>query len=135
MLGAEAIAAQGSSYQGCPTDNGAGSWFHGAGRRGGSPRPVASRWSVDGPHWPSGRARRRSHQRSTAAGVEEGWRPIPPSPFEVGAEPEYASRSGTGLYRTTPLRALWRHPPYFHEGSPRIWPRWWITLTSFIASA
>jgi cytochrome c peroxidase len=21
------------------------------------------------------------------------------------------------LYRTTPLRALWQHPPYFHDGS------------------
>lgn len=39
------------------------------------------------------------------------------SPTEVGAEPEYASRSATGLYRTTPLRALWQHPPYFHDGS------------------
>ena len=36
------------------------------------------------------------------------------------AEPEmpsYASRSATGQYRTTPLRALWQHPPYFHDGS------------------
>ena len=23
----------------------------------------------------------------------------------------------TGKYRTTPLRALWQHPPYFHDGS------------------
>ena len=21
------------------------------------------------------------------------------------------------MYRTTPLRALWQHPPYFHDGS------------------
>ena len=36
------------------------------------------------------------------------------------AEPEmpsYASRSATGQYRSTPLRALWQHPPYFHDGS------------------
>ena len=32
-------------------------------------------------------------------------------------EPLYASRSATKLYRTTPLRALWQHPPYFHDGS------------------
>jgi len=32
-------------------------------------------------------------------------------------EPDYAARSATGLYRTTPLRALWQHPPYFHDGS------------------
>jgi hypothetical protein len=39
------------------------------------------------------------------------------APSEVGAEPVYASRSATGLYRTTPLRGLWQHPPYFHDGS------------------
>ncbi|WP_327516809.1 c-type cytochrome [Cognatazoarcus halotolerans] len=36
------------------------------------------------------------------------------------AEPEatsYAARSATGLYRTTPLRGAWQHPPYFHDGS------------------
>jgi cytochrome c peroxidase len=32
-------------------------------------------------------------------------------------EPVYASRSATGLYRTEPLRGLWQHPPYFHDGS------------------
>jgi mono/diheme cytochrome c family protein len=36
---------------------------------------------------------------------------------EVGSEPVYASRSATKLYRTTPVRALWQHPPYFHDGS------------------
>ena len=29
----------------------------------------------------------------------------------------YADRSATKLYRTTPLRALWQHAPYFHDGS------------------
>jgi cytochrome c peroxidase len=48
--------------------------------------------------------------------------PDPTVPFlhdasEVGAEPVYAQRSATGQYRTTPLRALWQHPPYFHDGS------------------
>jgi mono/diheme cytochrome c family protein len=38
-------------------------------------------------------------------------------PAEVGTETMYASRSATGMYRTTPLRALWQHPPYFHDGS------------------
>jgi hypothetical protein len=43
-------------------------------------------------------------------------------PSEVVSEPEpngvpsYASRSATRQYRTTPLRALLRHPPYFHNG-------------------
>jgi hypothetical protein len=39
------------------------------------------------------------------------------APSEVGAEPAYALRSATGLYRTTPLRGVWQHPPYFHDGS------------------
>lgn len=43
-------------------------------------------------------------------------------PSEVVSEPEpngvpsYASRSATKQYRTTPLRALLLHPPYFHNG-------------------
>jgi cytochrome c peroxidase len=33
-------------------------------------------------------------------------------------EPVYSARSATKIgYRTTPLRALWQHPPYFHDGS------------------
>jgi mono/diheme cytochrome c family protein len=44
-------------------------------------------------------------------------------PSEVVSEPEpndapsYASRSATKKYRTAPLRGLWQHPPYFHNGS------------------
>ncbi len=38
-------------------------------------------------------------------------------PEDTGMDPTYAARSATGLYRTTPLRALWQHPPYFHDGS------------------
>jgi cytochrome c peroxidase len=43
--------------------------------------------------------------------------PLLHDPAAVGTEPVYASRSATGKYRTTPLRALWQHPPYFHDGS------------------
>jgi hypothetical protein len=32
-------------------------------------------------------------------------------------DPAYAERSATGKYRTTPLRGLLQHPPYFHDGS------------------
>jgi cytochrome c peroxidase len=35
---------------------------------------------------------------------------------EPNGVPSYASRSATRKYRTTPLRALLRHPPYFHNG-------------------
>jgi len=43
--------------------------------------------------------------------------PLLHDPSEVGTDPEYASRSATGKYRTTPLRGLLQHPPYFHDGS------------------
>lgn len=36
---------------------------------------------------------------------------------EVGQDPTLASRGTTGMYRTTPLRGAWQHPPYFHDGS------------------
>ena len=44
------------------------------------------------------------------------------SPAEVVSEPEpnggpsFAARSATKRYRSTPLRGLWQHPPYFHNG-------------------
>jgi mono/diheme cytochrome c family protein len=43
-------------------------------------------------------------------------------PSEVVSEPEpngapsYAARSATKKYRTAPLRGVWQHPPYFHNG-------------------
>jgi mono/diheme cytochrome c family protein len=45
------------------------------------------------------------------------------APSEVVSEPEpdgapsYASRTATKMYRTTPLRGIWQHPPYFHNGT------------------
>ncbi|RPJ54537.1 MAG: hypothetical protein EHM24_31645, partial [Acidobacteria bacterium] len=36
------------------------------------------------------------------------------SPAETGVDGAYAARTATKAYRTTPLRALWQHPPYFH---------------------
>jgi hypothetical protein len=38
---------------------------------------------------------------------------------EVGMDPTYASRTATGRYRTTPLRGLFQHAPYFHDGSAK----------------
>jgi hypothetical protein len=36
---------------------------------------------------------------------------------EPGGGPSYAARSATKKYRTAPLRGVWQHPPYFHNGS------------------
>jgi mono/diheme cytochrome c family protein len=37
--------------------------------------------------------------------------------LEVPTDPTHARRSATKQYRTTPLRGVWQHPPYFHDGS------------------
>jgi mono/diheme cytochrome c family protein len=39
------------------------------------------------------------------------------APSETGMSAAYAVRTANKAYRTTPLRALWQHPPYFHDGS------------------
>jgi cytochrome c peroxidase len=39
------------------------------------------------------------------------------APADGGTDPLLAQRGSTGKYRTTPLRGLWQHPPYFHDGS------------------
>jgi mono/diheme cytochrome c family protein len=40
-------------------------------------------------------------------------------PEETGMDGAYAMRTKNKAYRTTPLRALWQHPPYFHDGSAK----------------
>ena len=40
-------------------------------------------------------------------------------PSETGMDPRYAARTTQKQYRTTPLRALWQHRPYFHDGSAK----------------
>jgi len=36
---------------------------------------------------------------------------------EPSGVPSYASRSATKMYRTAPLKGVWQHPPYFHNGT------------------
>ena len=61
------------------------------------------------------------HQPPTYTDVSSGSDPTIPllhAPGETGMEPVYASRSATKIgYRTAPLRGIWQHPPYFHDGS------------------
>jgi mono/diheme cytochrome c family protein len=60
------------------------------------------------------------HQSATFTDVLSGPdRRVPflHEPAEIDMDPGYALRSATGKYRTTPLRALWQHAPYFHDGS------------------
>ena len=39
------------------------------------------------------------------------------APADTGVDGAYAARTTSKAYRTTPLRGLWQHPPYFHDGS------------------
>ena len=41
------------------------------------------------------------------------------APSETGMSAAYAERTTQKRYRTTPLRGLTKHPPYFHDGSAR----------------
>jgi mono/diheme cytochrome c family protein len=41
------------------------------------------------------------------------------APSETGMSAAYAERTSQKRYRTTPLRGLWQHPPYFHDGSAK----------------
>jgi hypothetical protein len=62
----------------------------------------------------------RCHPAPTYTDVSSGPDPGVPvlhDPDEVGTEALYAGRSATGQYRATPLRGIWQHPPYFHDGS------------------
>jgi hypothetical protein len=62
----------------------------------------------------------RCHRGATLtdvlSGPPRGW-PVLHEPGEVGTEGEYAKRTATKRYRTTPLRGLFQHAPYFHDGS------------------
>ena len=81
------------------------------------PKPVAS--TIDaaarGQTLFNGVARCSScHTGSLFTDVNQG---VLHTPAEVGQDPTYAARSVTGKYRTTPLRGLAQHAPYFHDGS------------------
>jgi mono/diheme cytochrome c family protein len=39
------------------------------------------------------------------------------APAETGMNAAYAQRTTQKMYRTTPLKGLWQHAPYFHDGS------------------
>lgn len=56
------------------------------------------------------------HVGSLFTDINRGVRHVP---AETGMNPRYAARTSQKAYRTTPLRGLWQHAPYFHDGSAR----------------
>jgi len=53
------------------------------------------------------------------AGPAVGSQGVLHRPAETGMDPTYAERTTQKAYRTTPLRGLWQHAPYFHDGSAK----------------
>ncbi len=42
-----------------------------------------------------------------------------PQSASVALDKEYVNRTATKLWRVSPLRGIWQHPPYFHDGSAK----------------
>jgi hypothetical protein len=49
-----------------------------------------------------------------------------PQSASVAVDKDYVNRSATKQWRVTPLKGIWQHPPYFHDGSAK-------TLTEVVA--
>ncbi len=49
-----------------------------------------------------------------------------PQSASVAVDKDYVNRSATKQWRVTPLKGIWQHPPYFHDGSAE-------TLTDVVA--
>jgi len=58
------------------------------------------------------------HSGTAFTDANERLHPVADSMAEPES-PSYASRSATRQYRTSPLKGIWQHPPYFHDGSAR----------------
>lgn len=56
------------------------------------------------------------HTGSTFTDANSSLHPVADSMAEPET-PSYAARSATKQYRTSPLRGVWQHAPYFHDGS------------------
>ena len=82
-----------------------------------TPRPPAG--SFDGAAAARGRLLFNSNCLRCHAGTTgtDNNRGVLHEPSETGMDAAYAIRTATKRYRTTPLRGLWQHPPYFHDGS------------------
>ena len=81
------------------------------------PAPPAVSFDADGRAAWAGALRRRGALRELPLGRGVHATTSCTRPPRRAWMPTYAARSATKKYRTTPLRGLWQHPPYFHDGS------------------
>jgi RNA polymerase sigma factor (sigma-70 family) len=68
-------------------------------------------------HHPADDPERQAFAQELRGLLEHAIDSLPNGMREVGMDPRYAMRSATRRYRTTPLRGLLQHAPYFHDGS------------------
>jgi mono/diheme cytochrome c family protein len=81
------------------------------------PRPTARSFNADGAA--SGRAlfnRNCATCHVGGSGTDNNSGKLH-KPADIGIDGAYAARTANKAYRTTPLRGLAQHPPYFHDGS------------------
>jgi cytochrome c5 len=81
------------------------------------PRPAAKSFNADGAA--SGRAlfnRNCSTCHVGGNGTDNNNGKLH-QPADIGSDGAYSARTANKAYRTTPLRGLLQHPPYFHDGS------------------
>lgn len=81
------------------------------------PRPAAKSFNADGAA--SGRAlfnRNCATCHVGGSGTDNNSGKLH-KPADIGIDGAYAARTANKAYRTTPLRGLAQHPPYFHDGS------------------
>jgi mono/diheme cytochrome c family protein len=82
-----------------------------------APRPAPG--SVDSAAAARGRASFANHCQGCHTGYTgtDNDRGVLHAPAETGMDGAYARRTATKAYRSTPLRGLQHHAPYFHDGS------------------
>lgn len=83
------------------------------------PAPEAPAGSFDAPAATRGRAvfdRTCASCHLGGSGTDNNSGVLHPA-ADTGVDGAYAARTASKAYRTTPLRALWQHAPYFHDGS------------------
>ena len=56
------------------------------------------------------------HSGPSFTDVIEGGK-LHPQSASVAVDKDYVERSATKQWRVTPLKGIWQHPPYFHDGS------------------
>lgn len=84
-----------------------------------APRPPGNSYDVGAALRGRSEFARRCASCHTGGRGTDNNRGILHAPSDTGMDGAYAERTANRAYRTTPLRGLQQHPPYFHDGSAK----------------